>query len=259
MASLITRGSLIAIALVGLAGCSQEEMLQKFSSPQDQAAAKNYIDHLRARNFDEIEKTLDPSIRTPDMRDRLVQMAEAMPTREPDSIKVVGAQRFSTADATTISTAFEYNFGDKWVLAHVTVGDRQGTKTIVGFNITPMAQSLEAQNRFTLAGKSAVQYSVLVAAIAAVLVTFYSLVVCIKTKLSERKWLWVIFILVGFGKLAVNWTTGEWGFVLLAVQLFSASAVAPLYGPWTIAVSVPVGAIAFLFYKRPRAVQVGAR
>jgi hypothetical protein len=238
--------------LVALLGCSQEDLLQKFSSPEDQATAKIYIAHLRARNFDEIERALDASMRAPNIRDTLTKMSALVPNQEPISIKLVGAQTFHTSDAKTVNTTFEYNFGDKWLLANVAVRDRQGTKTIVGFNVNPMTESLESRNRFTLVGKSTIQYAVLVAAIAAVLITIYSLIVCAKTKLSRRKWLWILFILVGFGKIAVNWATGEWGVAPFSVQLFSASAFAPLYGPWTIAASIPVGAIAFLIYKRSR-------
>lgn len=250
------RTFLTVLALIALTGCSQEELIQKFSSPEDQATANSYIELLRARNFDEIEKALDPSIRTADIRDRLVKMAALVPNQEPTSVKVVGAQGVSAPDAKTVNTTFEYNFGDKWLLANVAVRERQGAKTIVGFNVNPMSQSLEAQNRFTLAGKSAIQYSVLTAAIAAALLTLYSLVICARTKFPKRKWLWVLFILVGFGKLAVNWTTGEWGIAPLSVQLFSAAAMAPWYGSWTIAVSLPLGAIIFLFFKRPRLEQV---
>lgn len=232
--------------------CSQEELIQKFSSPEDQAMAKSYIDRLRARSFDEIEEALDPSIRTANIRETLVKMADLVPNQEPTSVKIVGAHSFSASDAKTVNTTFEYNFGDKWLLANVAVRERQGTKTIVGFNVNPISQSLETQNRFTLAGKGAIQYSVLIAAIAAALLTLYSLVICAKTKFPKRKWLWVLFILVGFGKLAVNWTTGEWGIAPLSVQLFSAAAMAPLYGPWTIAVSLPLGAIVFLLFKRTR-------
>jgi hypothetical protein len=238
--------------LVALLACSQEDLLQKFSSPEDQATAKIYIDHLRARNFDEIERALDASMRAPNIRDTLTKMSALVPNQEPISTKLVGAQTFHTSDAKTVNTTFEYNFGDKWLLANVAVRDRQGTKTIVGFNVNPMTESLESKNRFTLVGKSTIQYAVLVTAIAAVLITIYSLIVCAKTKLSRRKWLWVLFILVGFGKIAVNWATGEWGVAPFSVQLFSASAFAPLYGPWTIAASIPVGAIAFLIYKRSR-------
>ena len=248
------RALLSVLAFAALLGCSQEGLLQKFSSPEDQATARSYVDRLRAGKFDEIEKALDPGIRTPNIRDTLTKMAALIPNGEPTSVKLVGAHTFQSSEEKTVNTTFEYNFGDKWLLANVAVRDRQGAKAVVGFNVSRMTQSLESQNRFTLIGKSAIQYAVLAAAISAVLITFYSVIVCARTKLPSRKWLWVLFILVGFGKVAVNWTTGQLAIAPLSVQLFSASAAAPLYGPWMIAVSLPLGAIVFLLYRRSRRV-----
>jgi hypothetical protein len=91
---------------------------------------------------------------------------------------------------------------------------------------------------------------VLALAVFFALLTLYALVVCIKTRLPGRKWPWVLFILLGVGKLSVNWTTGAWGISPVAVQLFSASATAPLYGSWTLAVSLPLGAIVFLLRRK---------
>ncbi len=125
-----------------------------------------------------------------------------------------------------------------------------GTRSIVGFNVTPEAQSLESQNRFTLSNKSALQYTVLALAPLAALLTLYALVVCIRTRLAGRKWPWVLFILFGFGNLSVNWNTGQWGLTPLALQLFSASASAQIYSPWNIAVSLPIGAICFLLLRQ---------
>jgi hypothetical protein len=240
------RALLPVFALIVLVACNQEELLQKFSSPEDQAEAKGYIDRLRARQLEEIEKALDPSIRGANIRDTLTRMADLIPNQEPTSIKLVGAHKFQDSTATTVNTTFEYNFGDKWLLVNVAVRQSNGGRTVIGFNVKPMTQSLESQNRFSLAGKSAPHYVVLAAALAAALITLYALVACIQTKPLKRKWLWVIFIVVGFGKLAVNWTTGEWGVAPLSVQVFSASVFVAPYGPWTIAVSVPVGAIIFL-------------
>jgi hypothetical protein len=72
----------------------------------------------------------------------------------------------------------------------------------------------------------------------------------VRTKMPGRKWPWVLFVALGFGQLAVNWTTGEWALNLLSVQVFSASATAAPYGPWILAVSLPVGAIVFLLRRR---------
>jgi hypothetical protein len=131
---------------------------------------------------------------------------------------------------------------------------RDGAETIVGLGVHPLSASLEVQNRFTLANKSALQYGALAAAIGVTIFTLFALVVCIRTKLARRKWLWILLILIGFGKIMVNWTTGQWGLSILAVQLFSASATAEYFGPWIISVSLPIGAAIFLSRRRELAV-----
>ena len=156
------------------------------------------------------------------------------------------------AGSTTVNTTFEYSYGNRWLLANVAVKEQNGVKTIVGFNVNPESQSLESLNRFTLAGKSPAQYLLLVAAAFAALLTLYALVACIRTKLPGKKWPWILFIIFGFGQVTVNWTTGQYSVVPIAVQLFSASAAAQFYGPWIIAVSAPIGAIAFLIYRKVR-------
>ena len=244
------RHLLLLLSITILAACSQAELLQKFASAEEQALAKSYIDRLRMRDFDVIEKAADPSISGPSLREALIKMADVVPSQAPVSVKLVGAHSFRATDIQTLNTTFEYDYGGKWLLANVVMQEKNGVKTIVGFNIYPRSESLEVENRFTLAGKRPAQYLLLTAAIAAMLVTIYSLVVCIRTKLPGRKWPWVLFILVGFGRLAVNWNSAEWGFVPLSVQLFSAGAMAPLYGPWTIYVSVPLGAVLFLLRHR---------
>src|SRR6516225_3132146 len=123
--------------LLLLSACSQEEVLQKFSSPADQAVAKGYIDRLRGRDFDEIEKAADESIKRGDFRGVLAKMADLVPPGEPTSIKVVGAQRFEMHDTTTVNTTYEYNFGGTWLLINVAVKTKAGAKTIVGFHINP--------------------------------------------------------------------------------------------------------------------------
>ena len=94
------------------------------------------------------------------------------------------------------------------------------------------------------------QYGVLATAITMAIFTIVVLVACIRTKMKRRKWLWVLFILFGFGKLSVNWATGQWGVMLLAAQLFSASGTAAFFGPWIVSVSLPVGAVLFLIKRR---------
>jgi hypothetical protein len=241
----------VFVLVLLLAGCSQEQLLQKFASPDDQAIARAYIDELRARDFDDLERAADPSIKGPTLRSTLAQMADLIPPGDPTSVKLVGAQSYYSPGAATVKTTFEYNFGEKWLLAYVAIKNRNDVKTIVGFHVYPEALALERQNAFTLAGKPAIAYIVLCATLVAPLFTVYALVLCIRTRLrGRRKWLWILFIVIGFGKFAVNWTTGQWSISPAYVQLFSASAFAPIYGPWTIAASVPLGAIMFLLRRK---------
>jgi hypothetical protein len=99
-------------------------------------------------------------------------------------------------------------------------------------------------------GKGATQYAILSLAVLAPLFSLYVFLLCIKTRMGKKKWLWLIFIVLGIGKLGVNWTTGQVLFTPLAIQLPPAGANAQLYGPWLVYVSIPLGAIIFLIMRK---------
>lgn len=241
----------VLLLLSSVLGCSQDALLQKFAPAEDQATARKYANYLRARQFAEIEAVADPTINGPGLHSVLEQMEGLIPDGEPTSTKLVGAQVMHDPNGTTKNLTFEYQFGDRWLLLNVaTHQSGAGPLTLVGLNVYPQTQSLEEQNRFGLAGKTPVQYSIFVLTILASLVTLYALILCIRTKMIGRKWPWIVFILLGVGKVSVDWSTGQWGIMPLAVQLFSASAVASFSGPWELAVSLPLGAIVFLFRRR---------
>ena len=253
---MITRGNMGRcfnwILILGmLAACSQKDMLQKFASPAEQATAQKYINELRSLDFGDIEKAIDPSIADEVAGGTLAKMAALIPEGTPTSVQLVGANRFSSESAgTTLNLTYEYQFGTQYMLTNVATKTKNGVLTIVGFRVLPESASLETQNKFNLSGKSALQYGVFGAAITMTIFTLVVLVVCIRTKMKRRKWLWILFILFGFGKLSVNWATGQWGVMVLAAQLFSASATAAYFGPWIVTVSLPVGAVLFLIRRR---------
>jgi hypothetical protein len=252
-----SRFAVVLVLLASLAGCSQDALLQKFASAEDQATAKKYIDHLRAEQFAEIEAVADPGIQGPQLRSTLEQMAQLLPDSEPTAAKLIGAQTLQGAGGITKNLSFEYQFGERWLLLNVATREKDGRFTIIGFNVYPQAQSLQEQHRFTLAGKTPAHYLIFALAILFPLLTLYALILCIRTKMAARKWLWIMLILFGAGKLAINWTTGEWQFMPLAIQAFSASVFSPGYGPWHLAVSLPLGAVVFLFWRRAQLVQRG--
>jgi hypothetical protein len=246
----IMRMLICLLTMLALGACSDEALMQKFSSPETQAIAIAYLDQLRARDFAAFERDADPSIAGGDSRHQLEEMAQLIPPKMPTSVKLVGVHTNYGDDATTISSTFEYNFDGAWLIASISVKEKNGARTITGISVYPLEQSLEVQNRFTLSDKSALRYIMLSAAIAAVLLTLYALVLGIRTRFKGRKWPWIVFVLVGFGKISVNWTTGDWNIAPIGVQLFSAAATAEIYGPWIISFSLPVGAICFLLHRQ---------
>jgi hypothetical protein len=235
---------LVCIGLL-LAGCGQEAFMERLASPADRAEAQALIGQLRRHQFEAIEEALDPALRAPDLHEKLVAMGRLIPAGEPSVAKLVGAHLLKEGGFTTLNTVYEYKFGEQWILFSVVMKTQGTAKTLVGFTVTPEAESLEEQNRFTFVGKGWLAYTVFATAILAAVLTLLALVACVRTRPLRRKWLWCVFIVVGFGKLSVNWTTGEWSLMPLAFQMFSFSAYT-LGGPWFFSVSAPVGALWFL-------------
>jgi hypothetical protein len=245
--------------LILFPGCNQDKdsLIKLFTPREDEAVATNYIALLRQNKFERIQNDLDPSIKNAFTQDLLLKMARAIPPQDPVSVKVIGAHQDREPGVYKINLSFEYQFPSKWLLINVATQKKDGVSTIVGFNIYPLSDSLENINRFTLTGKNLLQYATLAFAILVPLFSLYVLVVCIRTKMIKRKWLWIIFILFGVGRFTVNWATGEWHLAPLSFQLFGSGAFAPPYGAWLISVSLPLGAFMFLFRRKKLVTSVG--
>jgi len=229
-----------------LVGCDQATLMKKWTPPEAESIARGYVDLLREGKFDQLERDLDPSIADSNVRDTFTKMAELFPAENPESVKVVGAHIFHAPEYSTTDITLEYQFPSKWLLASVVTRRKGDASTVIGFHVNPISDSLENLNKFTLVRKSAAQYLILTLAVGCLLFSLYVLVLCIRTKNFKTKWLWILFILVGVGKVAVNWGTGQWTFQVIAIQIPCFSMVHPLYGPWTVAAHLPLGAIAFL-------------
>ncbi len=254
----VARGPLIlavAVLHVFLGGCSEAairaSIVRKVTSPRDEAAARKYVDLLRQNRFDQIEEACDSSMKPAGLRTMLGQMAAIIPRESPRSVKVVGLVRELRSSTNVIT--LEYEFPRQWVLAELALRTaKDGADTIAGFRISTIPESLEHQNRFTFAGKGAPQYAILLLAAMSAAISIYALVVCLRARTGKKKWLWALATLVGVCSYGVNWTTGESGFVLLAVHVPTFGLFALSYGAWTVFANLPLGALLFLANERAR-------
>ena len=241
-------------SLLKRAGCDRACLLKKYTPQDDEALALHNVDLLFQDHYDEIEHSLDPSIRNGDTHEHLVEMSHFFPSR-PISVKTVEARIIRSRDSRTTSITVEYEFVRSWLLAQVVIRTKDGVKTITGFSVTPTAEPIEVMNEFTLADKGFPQYAGLFLALWVAALTLYAFVLCVRMKFGKKKWFWLAAILVGVCQLTVNWTTGEWFFAPLAFRLPPVTATCTAYGPWMLQIFSPLGAIAFLRLRKGFAIE----
>lgn len=233
-----------------LAGCSVKQWLNH-AAPETTAKARSEFDALRHRQYDRIVASFGSGLDLAEARPKLDAMAALVPAGEPLSVKTVGAHMAcDSRKGCDYDVTLEYQFSSAWMLVELTDHQQDGKSEVTNFHVQQLGESLEEINRFTLIGKSAVQCGVLLMALGMAGVTLWALVLCIRTPMARLKWLWILFILVGFGRMDVDWTTGEASYRIAHVLLFSSGFYGMPYGSWTIMFGIPVGALLFLILRQ---------
>lgn len=250
---------LVVGLVAALAGCDQQAMFEKLVPKDEAAIARQLLSQVAAKDFANVEKQLDPRVQGPSVRGGLEQMAALFPAEEPKAVTLVGSHTSTVNDLTTYNLTFEYEYADAWVLASVALQRRDGRLTVLGLHAEPEKQSLKEANRFTFAGKGPLHYIVFALVIAIPLFIVYALVVCIRAPNVKRKWLWLVFVALGFVEFSLNWTTGGYAigparFLLLGAGFYRAAP----YAPFVFDVAIPLGAILFVAKRRSLAARHAA-
>lgn len=121
--------SICLILLFRLIECSQKGAVQKILSSEDRAEAMRYFNLLRLGDFDRIEEGMDQRLKGPMLRSQLERMEMIMPTQEPNSVTVVGAQnKYINGSIDVVSTTLELNFSGKWFLYEIAFQRRNGVE-----------------------------------------------------------------------------------------------------------------------------------
>jgi hypothetical protein len=146
----------------------------------------------------------------------------------------------------------EYEFSHQWVLFQLAMEQANGSTVIQDIHAEPEKESLETQITFRLLGQDATHYACFSVAVFLSLLTAWAAWRCVTTPGLPRKKRWCFFILLGVGDFQLNWATGEWTVLPLYFCLPPVRATADLYGPWIFQLCIPVGALAYLWF-RPQA------
>ena len=243
---------------VGLAvtGCSQKELLDKMSSPEDRALAQTAVSDLQSgpgRDAD-LASRIDPTLRDK-LAGALPKMRAALPRRPggPSRLVDAGFRVMNVNGQNTRSgyLAYEIDAVGKWALVRVQITRQGGQAWITSLLVNSLPAPVEQLNNFSLSGKSVTQYAVLALTILSFLIIIVSEVVLVRTRRIPLKWLWFIGFLFGYGQVSVDWSSGAVAFMPLYFQLLGAFALkAGMLAPWRVGFAIPIVSIVFLAMRK---------
>lgn len=237
---------LLGALVAAITSCSYEQMAEKLIPKEESQFAKTYLIKLKDKDLPFVKRYISPSIEKQVSDQKLLQVADYFPGGDLLSAELIGSQVNTINTHWTGNFTFEFHFSNGWAVANAVMEKNGDTPSIAGFNVYRTPASQQELNRFSLSGKTVGQYFLLFFAVAVIVFTFVTAYLCIRTPIPKRKWLWLLITLVGFGKFAMNWTTGQYEVQTLTVNLFSAGMFrAGPVAPWVLTVSLPLGAILF--------------
>jgi hypothetical protein len=152
----------------------------------------------------------------------------------------------------TVLLAYQIHDSFGFVLVEFVIRHEQGEFVVERFHVEPLPDDLREIHALRIWDKGPAHWLVLLAVAGELALIVYALVACATTPMRRRKWLWILFILCGVGNLTFNWTSAELFYRIFNLQLFGIGfSKAGPYAPWTLSLSFPIGALAFLAW-RPR-------
>ena len=143
------------------------------------------------------------------------------------------------------SIDYEHFVKKKYLYISLEIIEQGNELKISGIDYRILETSLAEVNSLSLRNKSFTHYLFLVITILVPIFIGITLVFAIKSKL-KRKWMWIIGIIFGIGKISINWTSGQLGFQFVSIQLFGVTInkIGPSH-PYIFSFAIPLVATLF--------------
>ncbi len=239
-----------SLAPIFMGSLTKAYFLDMFVPKEDAEYAKQYIERIREGDFATVEKETNSKIFNSDSSKTFYQLSELFPNEVPESIDIINERTEYNNELKKFFLLFEYEFSNKWLVVDIVIQKQGNNISVEGIHIKPLEDSIENLTRFTFSGKRPIHYIIFTLALGLLIFNIYVLALCIKTPIPRRKWLWIIFILTGFGAVSFNWVNGELFFTPLMVKIPLVQFSHELCQPFFITMLIPVGAIIFLFKRK---------
>jgi hypothetical protein len=226
------------------------------TTSEERAIGHEVFEYVRTDRLEAALARFPSSFQTSAARAQLAAVADLVPSEAPQSERTVSYTQVKGTDGSVTTIDNELTYADRILVRRTVVHQPEGGEArLVGFHITTLSPEAIQRAQFTLKGKSALHYIFLLIAVIVPATIIFALVVLFRDKTQRRKWLWALLIVIGLGKLSINWTTGAITFQAISVHLFGAafSKLGSVVEPWMISFGLPVGALVYLFlrFRRP--------
>jgi hypothetical protein len=238
----------LSVAIAPTAGASE---------PADETV-RRCLELLRAGETGAAQACFAPDALPKNADEVLGQAHEALQIGDPVELQVVNrALAYTSKSGRTDTLVYHARGAAKALLIVAQTRETDGAPALVALRWEPAPLDLSERYPFTFSDVPPLYYSVLGLAVAIPIFTLYSAILCFRRK-PRRRWLWLLFILLGIGKLSVVWVPGPLNLEYvrispLSVQIFGAGVMkVPIYDPWVLSVSFPFGAALFLWRQRTR-------
>jgi hypothetical protein len=181
---------------------------------------------------------------------QIAAIERMLPPGEPRRRIEVSTNTVTLGGYTTVLATDQYDYDDRAALVQTRLYGIAGSQQwlIQGFHVQVATFDQLKANDFALAGKSAGQYAFLSLLVASPLLVVAAIVKVLRTAGLRRKWLWCLAAVFAVGTASMNWATGALSMNPLAFQLFGCGFMKAQssFAPWTLAVSLPIGAVLIL-------------
>ena len=238
----------LGITSLVICGCdSQKALFQRFAPAEEDSFARRFMEAIQNEDYETATTMLDANLNTAETIRELKGMHSIYTQGNPLSTEIIGVKWNQENDISYYALSYQLQFRRSWFLSEIAVTHREGKCYIIGAHYNGLPESLETTNAFNLSNKAPTQYFFLVVFVLVAVLVVYAIILELKSKL-RRKWLWVLFTLVGVGNFYLNWTTGEFSIQPISFKIPQVGFHRlGLYGPWYLYISIPVVAIIFLF------------
>ncbi|MES2120903.1 MAG: hypothetical protein V4513_10045 [Pseudomonadota bacterium] len=242
---------LLAFLASCLVGCTPDKLEESALSPQERALVRAAIQDVANNDAGKLAQRVPPQA-APKVASAMPLMRTALP-QGPFEVSLAAANWNTVGSSRRMNAVYEVKGKDGWALVEATIESSGGRLLLdeIYFQRTP--GDPKNLNAFKLSDAGLGGWAMLTAMIAAVGITIGGLFRIWKSGLFRRRWLWTLGALIGLTSFRLNWTTGQWSFQPISIQLLSVSAFKqPIFAPWVFAVGIPAVALVALFRRSSR-------